>query len=134
MKQRIKPALKFVLGVFFIVGGTNHFRDPAFYLQMMPDYLPAPGFLVQLSGVTEMLAGVMLLVPRVSGWGARFIVAHLVVFLLVHVWMVQHPERFPAIPVAGLWVRIVVQFVLIAWALWFARLPMPPPAPDPQPR
>lgn len=133
MKQRVKAALKIVLGVFFVVGGINHFRDPGFYLQMMPDYLPAHGLLVQLSGVTEMLSGVMLLVPRASHWGARFVVAHLVVFLLVHVWMVKHPERFVAIPVAALWLRIVVQFVLIAWAAWFARAPTNsanPPVPD----
>lgn len=118
--SKIKRALRILLGVLFILGGVNHFVDAPFYLKMMPDYLPAHALMVQLSGVTELIAGVMVLVPRISHWGARFVVAHLVVFLLVHFWMVQHPERYD-IPVAALWGRIVLQLVLIAWALWFSK-------------
>ena len=120
-RRMVKRILKFLLGAFFIVGGLNHFRDPAFYLRIMPDYIPAHELMVRPSGVTEIVAGVMLLVPRVSRWGAWLIVAQLVVFLTVHVWMVQHAERYPEIPLAALWGRIVVQFVLIAWAAWFTR-------------
>ena len=69
----------------------------------------------------EILSGVLLLVPRTSRWGAWLIVAQLVVFLTVHVWMVQHAERYPDIPVAALWLRIAIQFVLIAWAAWFTK-------------
>jgi uncharacterized membrane protein len=120
MLAKVKLALKVLLAAFFVLGGINHFRDAPFYLRMMPDYIPAHALMVQLSGVTEIIAGVMLLVPRTSVWGARFIVAHLVVFFTVHVWMVQHPERYSEVPVAGLWFRIVLQFVFIAWAAWFA--------------
>lgn len=119
MKPKIKLALKILLALQFVLGGINHFRDAPFYLNMMPDYVPAHALVVQLSGVTEMIAGVMLLIPAVSRWGARFIIAHLVVFLSVHFWMVQHADRYADTPVAALWVRIVIQFVLIAWAAWF---------------
>ena len=120
----IKRALQVLLALLFIGGGVNHFRDAAFYLRMMPDYLPAHALLVQLSGVTEIIAGVLLLVPAVSRWAAWLIVAHLVVFFTVHVWMLQHAaDRHSDVPVAGLWLRLVFQFVLIAWALWFTRGP-----------
>jgi uncharacterized membrane protein len=76
--------------------------------------------MVQISGVTEILAGVMLLVPRLSKWGAWFIVAHLVVFFTVHFWMIQHAEdRYPDVPLVALWLRIPLQVVFIVWALWF---------------
>ena len=119
MKQKLKLALKILLAVAFIGAGINHFRDPTFYVRMMPDYIPAHDVMVQLSGVTEIIAGVMLFVPALSRWGARFIVAHLVVFFTVHIWMVQHADRYSDLPVAGLWIRIALQLVLIAWAAWF---------------
>jgi uncharacterized membrane protein len=111
--------LKVLLAVFFILAGLNHFRTPDFYTNIMPQWMPAHEFLVFLSGVTEIIAGVMLLVPRLSRWGAWFIVAHLVAFFPVHIDMIVNAERYPDIPLAGLWLRIV-----IGWALLFTRKPV----------
>ena len=120
----VKTILKYLLGAFFILAGVNHFRSPDFYLNIMPLWMPLHSELVFLSGVTEVIAGVMLLLPRWSVWGAWFIVAHLVVFFIVHIDMIVHAERYAdEAPLWALWVRIVVQFVFIAWALWFTRKP-----------
>jgi uncharacterized membrane protein len=128
MKGWVKLLFKVLLGVFFIFGGVNHFRVPDFYLKIMPDYIPAHAFVVQLSGVTEVIAGIMLLVPATSVWGAWFIVAHLVVFFTVHFWMIQHAEdRYSDVPLALLWFRIVLQVVFIVWALWFVTPDAPKP-------
>jgi hypothetical protein len=43
--------LKYLLAVFFVFAGANHFRNPDFYLAMMPPYLPWHVPLVYLSGV-----------------------------------------------------------------------------------
>jgi uncharacterized membrane protein len=126
---------KLLLAALFIGSGTLHLvlamrsddlllgriKIPAdFYVNTMPDYIPAHEFMVQLSGVTEILAGVMLLIPPISRWGAWFIIAHLVAFFTVHFWMIQHAEdRYSEIPLAALWGRIVLQVVFIAWAMWF---------------
>ena len=120
-KMMIKVFFKYLLVVFFVFGGVNHFRSPDFYLPMMPDYLPAHEFLVQLSGATEIVAGIMLAIPAMSRWGAWFIIAHLVVFFTVHFWMIQHAEDFYSdLPLAVLWIRIPVQVLFIVWAYWFA--------------
>lgn len=105
----------------FGVGGLNHFRDPAFYVAMMPPFMPAPDAMVALSGVTELLTAGLLLFPRTRSVGAISSVLHLVVFLIVHVFMVLRPELWPAVPVAALWVRLVLQFFGIALAVWLAR-------------
>jgi len=116
----VKLFFKLLLAVFFILGGINHFRAPDFYLNIMPDYIPAHEFMVQLSGVTEVVAGVMLLIPAVSRWGAWFIIAHLVVFFTVHFWMIQHAsDRYSEVPLGLLWFRIVLQVIFIVWASWF---------------
>ncbi len=115
-----KLFFKFLLAVFFILGGINHFRAPDFYLPLMPEYIPAHAFMVQLSGVTEVIAGIMLLVPALSRWGAWFIIAHLVVFFTVHFWMIQHAsDKYSEIPLGLLWFRIVLQVIFIVWASWF---------------
>ena len=120
MKRGIKLFFKILLAAFFILAGINHFRDPAFYLDLMPDYIPSHELMVQISGVTEILAGLMLIIPPLSRWGAWFIIAHLVVFFTVHFWMIQHAaDRYSNVPLAALWGRIVLQVVFIVWAMWF---------------
>jgi uncharacterized membrane protein len=131
----VKAGLRYLLAIFFVVAGINHFVRPDFYMNIMPDYLPLHRELVLLSGVTEIVAGVLVAIPATMRWGAWFIVAHLVIFMTVHVHMVVHADRYADVPVAALYFRIVMQFVLIAWALWYTRPPKgveatPPLAPE----
>ncbi len=60
-----KVILKWILGAAFIFAGTNHFINPSFYLRMMPPFLPAPLFLINLSGVFEIVP-VPVYYPEVS--------------------------------------------------------------------
>lgn len=117
----LKFVLKYLLAIFFIVAGLNHFRIPDFYTSIVPDYLPAHAFLVYLSGVTEIVAGAMLAIPPLSRWGAWFIIAHLVAFFSVHFWMIQEKERYVTddVTIELLWLRVVLQVLFIVWAYWF---------------
>ncbi len=117
----LKVSLKYLLALFFVLAGANHFRVPDFYTSIMPGYLPAHAFLVYLSGVTEIIAGAMLAIPPLSRWGAWLIIAHLVAFFSVHFWMIQKKERYVTddVTIELLWLRIVVQVLLIVWAYWF---------------
>ena len=116
-----KAVLRYMLAIFFVFAGINHFVRPDFYINIMPDYLPLHRELVFLSGVTEIIAGVLVAIPATARWGAWLIVAHLVVFMTVHVHMVVHADRYADVPLGALYFRIVMQFVLIAWALWYTR-------------
>ena len=118
----IKTGFKYLLVAFFVAGGVNHFLSPEFYLSMMPPYIPAHEFMVALSGATEIVAGIMLAIPKTSKWGAWFIIAHLLIFFTVHIYMIQEAAtEFAEIPLAALWIRIPFQFLFIAWAFWFTR-------------
>ena len=44
--------------------GVLHFVNPAFYVALIPPFLPAPLFLVYASGVAELVTGLGLLWPR----------------------------------------------------------------------
>lgn len=113
----IKPVLRYVLGLFFVVAGTMHFVMPGFYLPMMPDYLPWHGALVFLSGVAEVLAGLLLCVPKTQRIGAWAIIAILIAVYPANIHMALNPETFSdyGSPTA-LYVRLPLQLIPLLWA------------------
>jgi len=111
-----------LMGGLYVVAGVGHFVATRLYMSIMPDYLPAHRELVLLSGVAEIAGGVGVMVPqtrRAAAWG---IVLLLVAVMPANVWMVQHHERFPGIPLWALWVRLPLQGVLVWWAWRYMRV------------
>lgn len=120
--NNVKLGFRYLLALFFVGGGINHFVSTDFYVSIMPEFLPAHGLLVYLSGVTEIVSGVLLAIPRLSAVGAWCIIAQLLVFLLVHFNMAAKPDDYAELASpAALYLRIPIQFVMIAWAYWFTR-------------
>ena len=114
-----------VMGVLYGVAGVGHFVLTRTYEGIMPDYLPAHRALVLVSGAAEIAGGIGVLVPRsmlpirrTAAWG---IVLLLIAVMPANVWMVQHPERFPGVPLWAMWVRLPLQLVLIWWAYRYTR-------------
>ena len=87
----------------------------------MPDHYAHPLILVRASGVAEILGGLGLLVQVTRRFSAVGIALMLMVFFDVHFFMLIHAARFPEVPAWVLWARIPLQFLLIAWGLYFAR-------------
>jgi len=113
-----------VLALFFVGGGINHFVGAEFYLRMMPPYVPWHEAFVVVSGVAEIVLGVLLLLPktvRLAAWG---LVALLVAVFPANVHMALHPELFTDFEPTFLWVRLPLQGVLILWVLFHARRPV----------
>ena len=118
--MRIKAISKYVLASFMIGAGTMHFVNPAFYLKIMPSYLPFHEELVLVSGVCEVVLGTLLLVPlcsRLAAWG---IVALLIAVFPANLYLYQHQGIMPASPTAHL-LRLPLQGVFILWAFWHAK-------------
>jgi len=116
-----KIILKYLLCVFFVMAGINHFINPDFYLSIMPPYLPWHLFLVYLSGFFEIALGVMILIPpltRVAAWG---IIALLIAVFPANIHMAINPLLYPDISSIALWLRLPLQGVLITWAYWYTR-------------
>lgn len=107
---------QYVMGVLYILAGVNHFRSPKTYERIMPPYIPQHKLMVTLSGVAEMVLGLMLLNPQTQTIAAWGIIAMLIVFFTVHIYMIQEAERFRKIPKWVLILRLPMQFVLIWWA------------------
>jgi len=109
------------LSLFFVVAGVNHFVNPAFYVGMMPPYLPAHSALVYLSGVFEILGGLAVLAPGVrsqAGWG---LIALLVAVFPANLHMALNPDLFPTTSAMALYGRLPFQALFILWAYWATR-------------
>jgi uncharacterized membrane protein len=119
--QTFKIVLKYLFAASFILAGFNHFRDPDFYRRIMPPYLPWPSALHLTAGVFEVALGVMLLVPRSQKLAAWGLMAMLVAFFSVHIHMVVHHDQYE-VRLSLLWIRLLLQFVLIALAWWFTKI------------
>jgi uncharacterized membrane protein len=120
-KLKSMSAMKWLLGVFFVVAGMAHFVRPGIYVKIVPPYLPWPRALVYLSGACEVALGVLVLLPRFTVPAAWGLVALLVAVFPANVYMAAHAALFPKISPVLLWLRLPFQGVLIAWAYWYTR-------------
>ena len=116
----IRPISKYLLAIFMITAGIMHFANPAFLLKIMPPYLPLHKELVLLSGVFELVLGVLLLVPKTSRLAAWGIVALLIAVFPANLYLYQHQDILPASPIVHL-LRLPLQGVFILWAFWHSR-------------
>ena len=119
--SRFKILTRYLLGVLFMIAGVNHFAHTHFYVSIMPPYLPWPLALVYISGVAEAGLGVLLLFKRWVVWTAWGLIALLIAVFPANLHMALHPEFYAAFSTIGLYLRLPLQLVLIAWAYGYTR-------------
>lgn len=109
------------MAVLYIAAGINHFIHPAAYLKIMPPWLRQPQMLISISGVFEILFGLLIIAPRsrpIAAWG--------IIGLLVAVFPanIQMMVNYLHENNSRLWIailRLPLQFVLIWWAYLFTK-------------
>lgn len=119
--SHLKVASRYLLALLMMAAGINHFWHTAFYVAMMPPYLPWHLELVYLSGAAEILLGALLLFPRwqvLASWG---IIALCIAVFPANDHMALHPELFTQFSPQGLLWRLPLQAVAMAWAWWYTR-------------
>ncbi|CAF3824762.1 unnamed protein product [Adineta steineri] len=116
MSSYIRLFSMYFMAVFYIVAGVLHFIKPQFYLPIMPRYLPYHLELIYLSGLCEVICGLLLFSKRTQVLGAWLTIALLIAVYPANIQMTQdyfekdHPQKYM---VAG---RLPLQFILIWWA------------------
>ncbi|MDN3725360.1 hypothetical protein QRD02_13310 [Aequorivita sp. SDUM287046] len=113
------PWHQYLMGVLLILAGMNHFRKPKLYERIMPVYIPSPKAMVMLSGIAEMILGFMLMNKNTQSEAAWGIIIMLLLFLPVHIYMLQHKEAALKLPKWILIIRLPLQFVLMYWAFLY---------------
>lgn len=117
----IKLVLRWLLGLLFVAAGVNHFVDPAFYVRIMPPYLPWHLELVYLSGVFEIVLGVLLLISRFTVLAAWGLIALLIAIFPANIHLAMNPQIIPEVSPTMHLLRLPLQAVLITWAWWFTK-------------
>ena len=114
----IKTISLWVMAIFYIAAGIYHFVNPKFYLKIMPPYLPYHEALNYISGLAEIVLGIMLLIPEYSSLGAWGIIILLIAVFPANYYHYQKGVKKNKM-VSALRFRLVFQLVFIAWAYWF---------------
>ena len=107
-----------LLAVLMMVSGFYHLWNPKFYLPIVPSFCPFPLGIVYLSGIVELVLGVVTLFlnQKYTKYGLFGIFVLMVIFLPIHIGDALREE-----PVIGshtvAYVRLIFQFLLI-WVSW----------------
>ncbi len=116
-----------LLGLGFIGAGVAHFVRPDIYEAIMPRWVPCRVAVHRSAGVAEVLLGAGLFLGRTRSWAARSLVWLLVLIFPANIDMAIKKvgfrrgedgrlNRHEGAPVGVRnWIRLPLQFVLIAW-------------------
>lgn len=118
----ILPWHLYLMAIIYIIAGLNHFRNPRLYLKIIPPYLPNPKAVNLISGLAEIVLGVVLLIPFLTSIAAWGVIALLIAVFPTHIYMYQNPKARMGLPLWALILRMPLQLVLIYWAYQYTIL------------
>lgn len=117
-----KFATKYMMAFLYIIAGINHFYNTQLYMRIMPPYLPLRLLLVLVSGIFEIVLGVMLMIPKYSRLAAWGLIGLLIAVFPANIHMARNTHMYSDVPDWFLiWIRLPLQLVLILWAWWYTR-------------
>ena len=118
----IKSFLIIISSIFYVIVGIKHFIEPEYFLSIVPPYLPYHLELVYISGLFEILFGLIILFPKYRYYGAIGLILLLVAVFPANIYLAQSKEAQEAIGATqeiATW-RLPIQGVLI-WIAYFIR-------------
>ncbi|TCK25063.1 DoxX family protein [Pseudonocardia endophytica] len=121
MTEIARTTARIALGVFLLVAGVAHLVIPDEFRAQVPPFLPAPGAIVFVSGLVELVAGgAVLLTPvRRRPWVGLAVAALFVVVFPGNVSQyVTGSAAFGLDTDGARGLRLLFQPVLVAWAVW----------------
>lgn len=111
----------YLMAAMYCFAGIMHFVKPKAYMRIMPNYLPNHKILVYLSGIAEVILGLAICIPILKNTSIYAIILMLIVFLMVHFYMLSGEKASAGIPKWVLILRIPLQFGLMYWAYWYLK-------------
>ncbi|OAQ40728.1 DoxX family protein [Pedobacter psychrophilus] len=109
------------MGIVYLIAGINHFVMPQFYMKIMPPYLPFPLTLIYLSGVLEIISGILLIINKTRKVGAWLIIGLLIAVFPANIQMSIDQYQFLRLMFYLSILRLPFQFLLIYWAYLFTK-------------
>ena len=111
------PLAVLATAALFFTAGVLHFAMPAFFDRIVPPWVPNARLATYVSGAFEIAGAIGLLVPATRVAAAWGLVALLAVVFPANVHMLNQARAADASVgyVAGLWLRLPLQPLLIWW-------------------
>jgi len=116
----VKLGLCGLLALFFLFAGYAHFASVDAFAAIVPPLLPFPKLIVQVTGVIEIVLAIGLLLPKYRKLSGLLFAPYLLAVLPANIYMAigTIPLGETAISPTALWIRVALQFPLIALILW----------------
>lgn len=116
----LKTISLLLLCSLYVAAGINHFVHPEFYLDLIPPYFPNHNLLNTISGILEISAGLLMIIPFTRKLGAYLIIALLIAFIPAHIYLIKQKgcvSKFLCTNELVAWIRLFpLQFLLMWWA------------------
>ena len=114
-----------IMSIFYINVGIMHFTDPDWFLHIIPPFLSLIGLeLVYISGVFEILFGIMLLIPNTRKLASYGLILLLIAVYPANLYLAfyEKPQQLIGISAfAASWVRLPIQFIFLGLAYWHSK-------------
>ena len=116
MLNKFKALSIYLMSVFYISVGVDHFRRPEWYEQIVPPFLPLKYELVLISGFFEMILGLMLLFPRSRYLAGNGLILLLILVCPANIYLAYtNGAALGTSPIIE-WGRLPIQFIFIGLA------------------
>lgn len=118
----MKLVFLYIMAVVYFAAGIYHFVQPGFYKKIMPPYLPYHMQLIYVSGVCEIVFGLLLLPASTRVFAAWAIIALLIAIfpaniqMAINFWQKKNPYLWIAL------LRLPLQVILIWWAYLYTKV------------
>ena len=112
-----------VLSFLYISVGVKHFTNPDFFLAIMPPYVPYHKFLVYLSGLLEIVFGLMMIFRKTRFYGCWGIILLLIAVFPANIYLYNSeiPQTLLSITKHEALIRLPYQFPLLLFAFWHSK-------------
>ena len=117
----LKPLSIYVMGLFYVSVGYKHFQDPEWFIQIVPPILPFKLTLVYLSGLFEILLGILLMVPAFQSIAARGLIILLICVYPANIYLALTNGTAMNTSPEIAWGRLPFQFVFLGLAYWHSK-------------
>ena len=117
--KRIKLITMYIMSIFYISVGINHFVEPEWFIQIVPPYLSKYDLeLVYISGVFEVMFGILILFKKTRYYAAGGLILTLAAVFPANIYLAQSDGLAMGTSAAVAWYRLPFQSLFIVLAYW----------------
>jgi len=113
------------MSVFYINVGIKHFIDSNWFLHIVPPLLKPIGLeLVYISGVFEIIFGIMLLISKTRKLASFGLILLLIAVYPANLYLAFYEEPQKLIGISAFvasWIRLPIQFIFLGLAYWHSK-------------